>query len=176
MDKQESNLGFKTMAIWYKFRDFFLPREKVLQEVDIEPGFHILDFGCGPGSYAVVAAQLIGDAGKVYALDIHPLAIEMVQKAAAKKGLTNIVAIQSDCATGLPDKSIDVVLLCDLLHDLNEPDKVLAELHRVLKPGGILSSNDHHLKEDEIVAKITTGGLFKLSKKGNKVLSFVKEE
>ena len=176
MDKPQSELDFKIMALWYKVRDFFMPRGKILEELEIKPGSYILDYGCGPGSYSVAAAKLIGDAGKVYALDIHPLAIKMAQKAAAKKGLANIVAIQSDCATGLPDKSIDVALLCDILHDLREPDKVLSELHRVLKPGGILSSNDHHLHENEIIAKITGGNLFRLSQKGKKVCNFIKQE
>lgn len=169
------NLDFRFMSFGYKFRDFFLPRKNTLAEVDIKPGFSILDYGCGPGSYATVAAQLVGNSGKVYALDIHPLAVQRVQKIAAKKGLTNIETILSDCATGLPDESMDVVLLYDILHGLNEPDEVLAELHRVLKPDGILSFNDHHLKEEnEIISRITGKGLFQLSRKGERVYNFRK--
>jgi len=174
-DKPQSNLHFRFMSFGFKFRDFYSPRKNVLAEVDIKPGFYILDYGCGPGSYSIVAARLVGESRKVYALDIHPLAIQQVQKLAARKSLTNIKTILSDCATGLPDESIDVVLLYDTLHDLSEPDKVLAELHRVLKPNAILSFNDHHLKEEnEIVAKITAKGLFKLSGKGEKVYNFFK--
>jgi ubiquinone/menaquinone biosynthesis C-methylase UbiE len=158
----------------YKFRDLFLPRKNVLKEVDIKPGFHILDYGCGPGSYSIVAARLVGSTGKVYALDVHPLAIQRVGNAASRKGLTNIETIQSDCATGLGDESIDVVFLYDILHHLSEPDAVLEEMHRVLKPSGILSCNDHHLKEEEIISKIISTGLFKLSSKGKKTYSFSK--
>ena len=175
MDKPVSNLDFRLMSLTYKFRDFFLPRKNILDEVGIKPGFHILDYGCGPGSYTIVAAPLVGESGKIYALDIHPLAVQQVQNISAKKGLTNIETILSDCATGLPDESIDVVLLYDILHDLSEPDEVLAELHRVLKPNGILSFNDHHLKEEnEIMTKITGKGLFKLSRKGKRVYNFHK--
>ena len=71
--------------------------------------------------------------------------------------------------------SVDVVLLYDIFHDLSEPDKILAELHRVLKPRGILSFSDHHMREDEIVSKVTSGSLFKLSKTGERTFSFVKE-
>ena len=174
-DKPNSNLDFRFMSFGFKFRDFFSPRKNTLAEVDIKPAFNILDYGCGPGSYTIVAARLVGSSGKVYALDIHPLAIQQVQKIAAKKRLTNIITILSDCAAGLPDESIDVVLLYDTLHDLSEPDKILAELHRVLKPDGILSFNDHHLKEEnEIIAGITTKGLFKLSGKGKRVYNFLK--
>lgn len=174
MDTPMEDSHFKTLCLMYKFRDFFLPRKNILRELDIKPGFHILDYGCGPGSYSIVAARLVGSAGKVYALDVHPLAIQRVKAAASNKGLTNIETIQSDCATGLEDESIDVAFLYDILHDLSEPDAVLGELHRVLKPSGILSCNDHHLKENEIISRITGTGLFKLSSKGKKTYSFSK--
>jgi len=174
MDKPMTEFGFKAMSFFFKFRDFFQPRKKVLAEVNIEPGFNVLDYGCGPGNYAVAAAKLVGETGMVYALDIHPLAVKQVQKTAARKGLANIETILSDCATGLPDESIDVVLFYDTLHKLNEPDKVLAELHRVLKPDGILSFSDHHLKENEMTSRITGKGLFQLSGKGEKVYNFAK--
>jgi len=175
MAKTNSNLDFRFMALSFKVRDFFQPREEILKEVGIKPGFYILDYGCGSGGYTIPAAQMAGEAGKIYALDMHPLAIQMVQSRAARKKLTNIETILSDGASGLPDQSLDAVLLYDTFHDLAEPDEVLAELHRVLKPAGILSFNDHHLKdESEIIARITGNGLFQLSKKGKKVYNFHK--
>jgi ubiquinone/menaquinone biosynthesis C-methylase UbiE len=175
MSEPMSNFGFKFMSFGFKFRDWRLPRVNILQEVDIKPGSHILDYGCGSGSYTIPAAQLVGESGKVYALDIHPLAVQRVQSVAAKKGLTNIETVLSDCATGLPDNSLDVVLLYDTFHDLDEPDKVLSELHRVLKPDGVLSFNDHHMKdENEILSRITGTGLFTLLRKGEKVYNFSK--
>ena len=176
MDKQMSNFAFMFMSFGFRFRDIFSPRKNILAEVDIKSGFSILDYGCGSGSYTIPAAQLVGESGKVYSLDIHSLAVQQVQKVVAKKRLTNIETILSDCATALSDESIDIVLLYDTLHGLSEPDKVLAELHRVLKPNGFLSVNDHHLEEQEIITKITGKGLFKLSSKGKRVYSFSREE
>lgn len=175
MAKVKSNADFRCMALVLGMRDFFRPRGEVLKEVGIKPGFYILEYGCGPGGYTIPAAQMVGEAGKIYALDMHPLAVQMVQSRAARKKLTNIETILSDGATGLSDHSLDAVLLYDVFHELAEPDKVLAELHRALKPGGILSFNDHHLKdESEIIARITGKGLFQLSKKGKKVYNFHK--
>ncbi len=74
----------------------------------------------------------------------------------------------------IPDESIDIALLYDTLHALSEPDKVLAELHRVLKSNGILSFNDHHMRESEIMSKITDKGLFRLSRKGKRAYNFSK--
>ena len=176
MDKPMSNFHFRFMSFGYKFRDFFLPRKNTLKEVGIKAGFHVLDYGCGPGGYIIAAVELAGRLGKVYALDIHPLAIQRVQNIVSKKKLTNVETICSDCKTGLPDNSVDVVLLYDTFHDLSDPYGVLEELHRVLKPNGILSFSDHHMKENEIVSKVTDGGLFRLSRKGKRTYSFLKEE
>ena len=171
-----SNLSFKGMCFLLKIRDWLRPREEILEDVKIEPGFHMLDYGCGPGSYSIVAARLVGTKGKVYSLDIHPLAIERVQTTASKNGLDNIETIHSDCATGLEADSVDVVLLTDIFHMLGEHNLVLEELNRVLKPAGTLAFNDHHMKETQILSKVTNGGLFKLSRKGKHIYIFSKEE
>lgn len=175
MDKPMPKIGFKCMSLAFKFRDFLLPRKFVLEEVDIKPGFHILDFGCGPGSYSVIASELVGHTGKVFALDIHPLAIQRVQKTASKRKLTNLTTICSDYLTDLENSSIDVVLLYDTFHHLSNPDLVLEELHRILKPHGILSFSDHHMREETILSDLTDKGLFNLSRKGRKTYSFSKE-
>ena len=172
MDKPKSNLDFLLMSLTYRVRDFIFPRINILKEVGIKPGSTVLDYGCGPGSYIIPLAELVTPSGKIYALDIHPLAVQRVQQIASRKQLTNVKTICSDCKTGLPDSSIDVVLFYDIFHDLSEPDRVLSELHRVLKPDGILSLSEHHLKENEIVSKITKSGFFRLSTKGKKTYSF----
>ena len=176
MDKPEPNLDFKLMSFCYKFRGFFLPRINILNEVGIRPGFHVLDYGCGPGSYIAPLAELVGKSGKIYALDIHPLAIQAVQGIASRKQLTNVETICSDCKTELPDNSVDVVLFYDTFHTLGDPDRVLEELRRVLRPNGILSFSDHHMKEDEIVSRLTNRGLFRLARKGSRTYTFVNEE
>jgi ubiquinone/menaquinone biosynthesis C-methylase UbiE len=171
MDRLESNFGFRVMSFIFKLRDFFLPLKDVLKEVGIKSGFSVLDCGCGQGSYIIAATDLVGKSGKVYALDIHPLAIQKVRNIAVKRRLEHLETIQPDCKTGLPDDSIDVVLLYDTFHNLSDPYGVLGELHRVLKPKGILSFSDHHMKENEILFGVTFGGLFKLLKKGEVKLS-----
>ena len=174
MDKPRTNIDFRFMSLGYKFRDFRLPRINILKETMIEPGFSVLDYGCGPGSYIEPTAELVGKSGRIYALDIHPLAIQKVRNIATRKRLENLETIQSDYKTGLPDGSIDVVLLYDTFHNLGDPNRVLGELHRVLKSNGILSFSDHHMKENEIMSGMTSGGLFKLLKKGERTYNFTK--
>jgi len=168
------NITFYGMSAIFKVRDILIPRDKVLSEVGIEPGFTVLDYGCGPGGYVLATLDLVGLAGKLYVLDRNPRAIRRVEKLIAHKGLTNVETIQSDRATGLPDASVDVVLLYDIFHMLDDPDGVLRELYRVLKPNGSLSISDHHMKEDGIVSGVTSGGLFELTNKGKKTYGFAK--
>jgi ubiquinone/menaquinone biosynthesis C-methylase UbiE len=170
-----SDFGFRAMALTFKIRDFFRPRDDIIREVGIREGFHVLDYGCGTGSYVRAISELVGKSGKVYALDIHPLAVETVKKIAEKRQLTNVQTILSDRNTGLPENTVDVVLLYDTFHDLVDPDSVLEELHPVLKPDGILSFSDHHMKEQEIISRVTNNGLFRLVKKGERTYSFLKE-
>lgn len=174
METPMSNLSFRGMGFLLKIRDWLRPREDVLKDVKIEPGFHILDYGCGPGSYSIVAATLAGAKGKVYSLDIHPLAIKRVQDAASRDGLNNIETIHSDCATGLEADSVDVVILADIFHMLGEQSLVLEELSRVLKPMGVLAFTDHHMKEKEILSQVTKGAFFKLLRKGKQMYIFSK--
>ncbi len=171
MDKPMSSFHFKLMAFFFKFRDMFIPPKEIVTQAGIKPGFHVLDYGCGAGSYSIAAANIVGESGKVYALDIQPLAVEMVKNKSEKKGLNNIETILSHCRTGLPDESIDFVILFDIYHELSEPESVLQELHRVLKPDGKLSFSDHHLKEG--ADQIASMGLFRLSgKKTGKTVTY----
>lgn len=111
MDKRMSDFDFRFMSVGYRIRDLFLPRINILKEVGIRRGFHVLDYGCGPSSFIVPLAELVGESGKIYALDIHPLAIQRTKNIASEKQLTSVETILSDCHIGLPDNSLDVALL-----------------------------------------------------------------
>ncbi len=166
------SLAFNLMSYMFKLRDLLRPRDEILKEAEIEPGFRVLDYGCGPGGYVGGAAGLVGESGKVYALDLHPLALRRVRELARKRELANVETIHSDCQTGLPDDSINVILLYDIFHMLSRPQDILAELHRVSSPDGTLSFMDPHMSEDEIVSGVTSGRLFRLSSRGTHTYRF----
>jgi len=137
--KPISNAMFKiislTAAVFYRFMDL----SKQLQKSGVREGQTVLDFGCGSGNFTIAAARIVGEKGKVYTQDIHPLAIEAVKKKVAKEKLSNVTTILSDVDTGLPDQSVDVVLLYRTFYLVKDKQGLLDELHRVIKPGGILS-------------------------------------
>jgi len=168
----EPNWSFRLMAFMYKFRDARLSRQAFLDETGIKQGDTVLDYGCGPGSYVVKVARMVGEDGQVYALDRHPLALKMVAEAARRAHLSNVTTILADRDTSLPSDSVDVALLYDIYHDLLEPQLILQELYRVLKPTGILSSHDHHLEADALRQAIESSDLFVLERTDVHTASF----
>lgn len=174
-DRPMSNFGFRIMSAFIDRRNKKNPPSKLLQEARVKEGFRILDFGCGPGGHSIAAAELVGPSGKVYALDIHRLAIRKVAEETKKRELSNIETIQSDCATGLDSENLDMVFLYDIIHGLADLSGVLKELHRVLKPDAVLSVNDHHMKDEVLISKIEDGKLFKLKGRGVNFFNFRKK-
>jgi ubiquinone/menaquinone biosynthesis C-methylase UbiE len=184
MDRPMNTIGFRIMSMYFRFRDYFSPPIKILKQVGIQTGSVVLDFGAGSGSYSVSAAQLVGPTGKVYAADIHPLAIKEIRKKANTKRIKNIHVILTDCDTKLLDASIDVVLLFYVLHDFKNPDPILRELVRVIKQNGVLAVIDHKFDTDKVVSTIShatsvlkpnnTG--IRNGKSKNELLLFFKQE
>ena len=164
--------SFRLMALTYKLRDARLSRQAFLNETGINQGDVVLDYGCGPGSYVVTVARMVGESGQVYALDRHPLALRMVGEAARRAHMSNVTTILSDRDTGLSANSVDVALLYDIYHDLLEPQATLQGLYRVLKPTGILSSHDHHLKGEALRQAIESSELFTLARTDMHTMSF----
>jgi ubiquinone/menaquinone biosynthesis C-methylase UbiE len=165
---------FYIMSLFLRCRDLIRPRYRILDEVDIKPGNHVLDFGCGHGSYTFIVSESVGDEGIIYAQEILQLPLDIIVKEASKLKLENITTICSDCSTGLPDESIDVVLLYDVFHLLRYPGAVLEELHRVLSPDGVLSFSDHHMSDMKIRSGVTQNNIFKLSERGKYTYGFRK--
>ena len=159
----------------FAVRDLFKPPAKILYEAGLAPGYHVLDYGCGSGSYTVATAAIVGDAGRVYALDVNPKAVQSVKKRMERKQLSNYETILSDCATGLDDESVDMVLLYDVFHIFNEPETILRELHRVMKPDARLSFSDHHMVEEDILFSLTDSECFDLFEKKSKMYTFLKK-
>jgi ubiquinone/menaquinone biosynthesis C-methylase UbiE len=170
--QENSRLRFLMELLYFRIREWFSPPEAKLKEADIQPGWNVLDFGCGIGSYTIAAAKLVGEAGRVYAADSQPLAVERVKSLASRKRLNNVQTILTDCDTHLESGTIDAILLYDVFHDLEQPGKVLTELSRVLKYEGIISFSDHHMKKDQILSGLTDENRFRLLKERRLTYTF----
>lgn len=173
-DKPMPNWFFRGMAFNLRLVERFRKPEERLAKIGLKPGQTVLEYGCGAGSFTVPAARIVGQEGTVYALDIHPLAIEAVEKRSTKEKLTNVTTILSDRNTGLDDESVDVILLYDTLHLVSDKQALLQELHRVLKPGGFLSTDHQHTNREEFLETMTSGNLFSLWTANGKTINFHK--
>lgn len=174
MNRPMPDMAFYIMSSLMRCRDMIRPRDRILEEVKIAPGNQVLDFGCGHGSYTFIAAESVGDEGKVYAQDVVRLALDMIEKKASKLNLDNITTICSGCSTEIPDESIDAILFYDVFHLLGNPEAVLEELQRVLRPDGVMSFSDHHMNGRDILSGVTEGGMFSPSEKGKHTYIFRK--
>jgi ubiquinone/menaquinone biosynthesis C-methylase UbiE len=166
------NLAYRGMALWLRLREILSNPRQRLVEAGLEEGQTVLDYGCGIGSYAIPAARIVGSEGMVYALDMHPLAIETVERRARRENLSNVQTIHSGLDTGLPDHCVDVVLLYDVFHMVPDQPALLQELHRVLRSGGRLSVLPDHMTHDEVLSTMNRDNLFGLQTKHGAILEF----
>ncbi len=102
-----------------------------------------VDMGCGDGFFAVPAAKKVGPMGRVYAVDSDPEAIARLQRTAEREGLKNILArVGAGEETVFFDSCADYVFLGIVLHDFNDPNRVLQNARMMLKPTGKLVNLD----------------------------------
>jgi ubiquinone/menaquinone biosynthesis C-methylase UbiE len=159
----QSDIAFRLMALSFKFRDLFYDPRRSLEKARVKKGMAVVDYGCGPGSFTIPAAELVGQEGKVFAADIHPLAISMVGDKASRKGLDNVqTVLVQGYDTGIEASSIDRVLLIDTIHLMDDLDALLREIHRMLKPDGLLFMEKGHIAVPEQMKLVETTGLFKM--------------
>lgn len=159
-DKPMPNVAFRGMAFALRLMEPFKRARKRLTAAGIKKGQVVLEYGSGVGSYTLPAARIVGAEGVVYALDIHPLSGAMVRRRAARRKLTNIKTILSHRDTGLPDESVNVILLYDTLHLVSDKKALLQELHRILKHDGFLSADYMHTPREDFLETMQTGDFF----------------
>jgi ubiquinone/menaquinone biosynthesis C-methylase UbiE len=155
--------AFRLMALMFRIRGLFIRKDRVLDAFDIRPGQHIADYGCGPGSCIRKASELVGAEGRVYAVDIHELAVQAVEKLIRKKNLRNVTAmLAADGACPLEARSLDLIYALDMFHMVPDPETFLKELHRACKPGGVLFLDNGHQSREEARKKILASGVWEI--------------
>jgi ubiquinone/menaquinone biosynthesis C-methylase UbiE len=117
--------------------------EAVLHILGLNPGFIFVDLGCGDGFFALPAARLVGSAGKVYGIDISSQAIDRIRRKAENEGLSNLELITGKAEETVPCSSCaDIVFFGDVLHDFQDPTRVVSNARRIVKPNGKLANLD----------------------------------
>jgi ubiquinone/menaquinone biosynthesis C-methylase UbiE len=123
-------------------RSWFDP-EKVLKDAGLRSGMVFVDVGSGDGFFTILAAEVVGEKGVVYAVDRDSSAIERLRRRAAEKGFANVKAVVAEAEeTVFCEACADVVFYSIVLHDFRDPAKVLQNARRMLKPSGRLVDLD----------------------------------
>lgn len=114
---------------------------KLLRDSGLTEGMTVVDYGCGPGFFALPAAATVGPTGLVYAVDIEPRMGALVEERAREQGYGNLKAVQNEAETvPLPDAVADFALCTLVMHYADNHDGRVAiarELRRVLKPNAM---------------------------------------
>lgn len=138
------------------------PLAQLLDQIGAVPGARVADVGAGEGWFTFPIARGVGPQGKVYATEIDPSFLRMIRFIAEREGLAQVEAVlQTEADIGLPEGSVDVVLLCEVFKAIatnaqaGDPAHVearvrpfLDSVHRALAPGGRLVVIDHDSPAD----------------------------
>ena len=159
--KPKTDFAFKLMTWLYRAYDLIHNTEQDLKKIPLKEGTTVVDYGCGPGRYTLPVAKLVGTKGKVFAVDIHSLAIKTIKEKAARESLTNIEAILVDSYdTGIQDSSVDLVLLIDTLPIIKDHNPLFQEMHRILKQNGHIFIEHGRIKISRTREIVEGTGLF----------------
>jgi len=119
--------------------DKFINPDAIINGMNISKDGVVADFGCGSGFFSIPVARVIIE-GKLYSLDVLPQALESVESQAKIGGISNIITkrvnLEKEKGSGLEERSIDWVILKDMLFQNKNKEVILKEAYRVLKPGG----------------------------------------
>jgi ubiquinone/menaquinone biosynthesis C-methylase UbiE len=154
------DFAFRMMSAVMALEDWLFPRlDKRIAGFGIREGITVVDYGCGPGRYTVRFSKLVGEAGRVYAVDVQALALQYVGQKMKTNGLKNIIPVLADgYRTDIPDHSADMAFALDMFFGVSDPVALLAELHRVLRPDGTLILDDGHQSREKTLEKLGWSG------------------
>jgi ubiquinone/menaquinone biosynthesis C-methylase UbiE len=125
------------------YRRRIQPPEQLIERSGVKKGMQVLDLGCGSGAFTPFIARMVGEKGKVYALDIQADMLKQLERKLARpenKDIKNIKLIEGN-AYELPfdNGSIDLVNMVTVLQEIPDRNRALQEVKRVLKPGGLFA-------------------------------------
>jgi ubiquinone/menaquinone biosynthesis C-methylase UbiE len=135
-------------------RDVEEEPDRAIDVLKIEKGSTVADIGAGSGYMTVKLAKKVGPQGRVYANDIQPAMLELLNKRITKSKIANVsvvLGMQDD--PRLPVETLDLVLMVDVYHELSQPQLMLRHIRASLKPGGRLVLLEYRKEDPSIPIK-----------------------
>ena len=118
-------------------RDLWQLPDEIMDTLGIAEGSVVADIGAGGGWFTIRLARRVGANGIVYAEDIQPQMLEATMRRVAREGLGNVRRVMGTSADPrLPAGAIDAALIVDTYHEFDNPDALLRNIAKSLKPNG----------------------------------------
>ncbi|HET9682702.1 MAG TPA: methyltransferase domain-containing protein [Gemmatimonadaceae bacterium] len=129
-------------------RQSLLVPDRLLEQFGVHEGMTVADLGAGPGFFTFPLATRVGAAGLVYATDISPEMLSVLESRGLPPQIRPILAGESRIP--IPDGIVDLALLAFVLHELVHPEAFLHEVRRILRPTGRLVVLEWQRREEEM--------------------------
>jgi len=127
---------------------------QAIAALELKPGQTIVDFGAGSGYFTFRMAPLVGDKGRVVAVDIEPSMLAAISERAARAQVTNVQTVRStEREANLPANSVDLLLMVDVYHELAYPFETLTGIRQALKPGGRVALLEYRKEDPKVPIK-----------------------
>lgn len=118
-------------------REIYDERHRIIAAAKIRSGSTVADIGSGTGLFTPMLSAAAGPRGRVYAVDIVPSFLKLIEERSAQAGLRNVQTVLCiERSVELPPNSIDSAFICDVYHHFEYPMQSLASLHRALRRNG----------------------------------------
>jgi ubiquinone/menaquinone biosynthesis C-methylase UbiE len=114
-----------------------LPPEKTLISLGLKKGDIMADIGCGIGYFTIPASKIVGDSGRVFAMDIIPEMLQEVEIKMSKENVSNVeTVLTKENDLKLEEDKITIAFMSTVLHETEDKEKFLREVKRIISPEG----------------------------------------
>lgn len=125
--------------------------DRALRVLAVQPGSTVADVGAGSGYFTVRLAGLVGPGGKVYATDLQPGMLQILQGRLTRERIQNVeLVLGTHDNPRLPPSSVDLILMVDVYHEFSEPQTMLRRLRDALRPEGRLVLLEYRAEDPRV--------------------------
>ena len=177
MMEKENKTRYSVMLFTYKIMEILkIKNGKKVKGMGIKKGMTVVDYRCGPGIYTEAMAEETGINGRVYAVDIQPMALDRVKKRMKKRGITNVTSkLVRNGKTSIENSCADMVIALDMFHNVSDINGFLCEVKRIIKKDGIFHLEYGHQDRETAMKKVVNSGIWRLIEQDeNRILFKVK--